>query len=75
MLANFAHITDLAHRALELGVVLGAIEGTFLVRVAAVNGSETAGANVELCKLVELDLHRVVGVALTLSLDLLGLDE
>lgn len=69
-------LTDLANGAdgaLELGVVLAAVEGARLEGRAAVDGRVGGGADVELGKLVELDLDSVVGVALALGLDLLCL--
>lgn len=73
MLANLAHLADPAGLALVLGVVLGAVKGALLVRRAAVDGAVAGRADLELGKLVKLDLDGVVGVALALSLVLLGL--
>lgn len=75
VLTDLANLTHRAHRALELGVVLGAVERTFLVRCAAVDGRVAGRANFKLGKLVEFDLHRVVRVALALRLGLACLFE
>jgi hypothetical protein len=73
VLANFADLADCADGALELGVVLAAVEGARLKARAAVDGRVAGGTDFELGKLVELDLDGVVGVALALRLDLLCL--
>jgi hypothetical protein len=73
MLANLADSADNAYCAFELGVILGSIKRTLFKRCAAVDGCVAGSADLEFGKLVELDLHRVVGIALTLSLGLPGL--
>lgn len=73
MLSNLANLADRAHRALVLGVVLGSVKRALLVRGAAVDGREAGSADLELGKLVELNLHGVVGVTLALRLGSLGL--
>lgn len=73
MLANFTHFTYPAHGALILGVIFGAIEGTLLVRSTAVDRRMAGCAHIKLGELVELDLNGIIGIALTLSLCLLGL--
>jgi hypothetical protein len=56
-----------------LFVVLGTSEGVGHTRRAAEDGSEGGGADIELGELIELDIDRILRVALALSLDLLGL--
>lgn len=73
MLANLAHFAHSAHRPLELGMILGAIEGAFFKWRAAVDGSVACGAHFELGKLVKFDFNSVVGVTLALSLHPLSL--
>jgi len=73
VLAHLAHLADLAHGALVLGMVLGAVKRALLVRSAAVDRGVTGGANFELGELVELDVHRIMRVPLALSLRLAGL--
>jgi hypothetical protein len=73
MLANFTHFAHAAHSALVLGVVLGAIKGTLLIRSTAVDGCMTGSTHIKLGELVEFNLNSIVRVALTLSLGLLGL--
>ncbi len=73
VLANLAHLADRTHRALVLGVVLGAIKRARLEGRAAVDGGVAGSTDLELGELVELDLYRVVRVALALSLGLLSL--
>lgn len=73
VLTDLAHLAHDAHCALVLGVVLGPVERALLKRRAAVDGRVAGRADLELGKLVELDLHRVVRVALALGLGLLGL--
>jgi hypothetical protein len=74
MLANLAHFANPADAALELGMVLGSIKRTLLERCATVDGSVAGGADLKLGKLVELDVYAVIGVSLTQSLGLLGLE-
>lgn len=74
MLANFAYLAYLTHGTLVLGVVLGAVKGTLLERCTAVDGGVTSSADLELGELIKLDLNRIVGVTLALSLCLLGLN-
>ena len=73
MLANLADLADRAHRALVLGMVFGPVKGAFLVCRSAVNRCVASSANLKFRKLVELDLYRVMRVALTLRLRFLGL--
>lgn len=73
MLADLAHLTDGAHGALVLGVVLGPVKRALLVRRAAVDWCVAGCADLELGELVELDLNLVVRVALSQCLGLLGL--
>jgi hypothetical protein len=73
MLANLTHFTYPAHGALILGVVLGAIEGTLLVRSTAVDRRMAGCAYIKLGELVKLNFNGVIRVALALSLGLLGL--
>lgn len=73
MLPYLAHLAHSAYGAFILGVVLGAVKGALLVGSAAVDGRVAGGADLELGKLIELDLHRVMWVALALRLGLLGL--
>jgi hypothetical protein len=73
MLANLTHLAHPADRALVLGVILGPVEGALLEGCSTVDGGVAGGTDLELGKLVELNLYRVVGVALALSLCLLGL--
>lgn len=68
MLAHLANLTHDADAALVFGMVLGPVKGAFLIRGAAVNGRVAGCADVELGKLVELDLNRVIRVPLALSL-------
>lgn len=73
VLADLAHLTDRAHRALVLGVVLGPVKRALLICGAAVDGRVAGGTDLELGELVELDLYVVMRVALSQSLCLLGL--
>lgn len=73
MLSDLANLADCAHRALVLGVVLGSVKCALLVRGTAVDGREAGSADLKLGKLIELDLHGVVRVALALRLGSLGL--
>jgi hypothetical protein len=73
MLTDLAYLADNAHRALVLGVVLGPIKGALLECRAAVDGRVASRADLELGEVVELDLYCIMGVALALSLSLLGL--
>ncbi len=75
MLADLAYFAHLAHAALVLGVVLGAVEGALLKRSTAVDGRVASRADLELGKLVELDLYGVVRIALALRLCFFGLRE
>ncbi len=71
--ADFGHVRYPAHAALVLLMVLGTSERIGHARRATEDGGEGGGADVELGKLVELDIDRILRVALTLRLDLLGL--
>jgi hypothetical protein len=73
VLSNLADLAHPADGALVLAVVLGAVKGALLVRGAAVDWRETRCADLELGELVKLNFDGVVGVALALSLDSLGL--
>jgi hypothetical protein len=73
MLANLTHFTHAAHSALVLGVVLGAIKGTLLIRSTAVDRCMASSAHIKLGELVKLNLNSIVRVAFALSLGLLGL--
>lgn len=73
MLANLTHIADPADCSLVLGVVLGPAERTYLERSAAVDGRVAGSTDLELGELIKLNLYRVVGVTLALSLCLLRL--
>ena len=75
MLANLTHLANLANRSLVLGVVLGPIERTRLERSATIDGRVASGTDIELSKLVKLDLYRVIGIALALSLGFLRLSR
>ncbi len=75
MLANLAHLADPADGALVLGVIFGAVKGTLLKGGTAVNGSVTGCADVEFGKLIKFDLYRVIWIALTQRLGLLGLSK
>lgn len=70
MLSDFAYLTHRANGTLVLVVVLGAVECTLLVGSPAVDGRVAGCADLKFSELVELNLHRVVGVALALRLDL-----
>lgn len=56
MLPDLANLAHHAYRSLVLGVVLGAVKGAFLERCAAVDRCVASRADLELSKLVELDL-------------------
>lgn len=71
--ANLGHLGYPADAALVLLVILGTSEGVGHARRATEDGSERGSADVELGELVELDIDRILRVALALSLDLLGL--
>lgn len=73
MLANLAHLAHLADHTLVPGVVLGTVEGTLLIRIAAVDWRETGTAYLELGELVKVDFNSVIGIPLALRLGLLGL--
>lgn len=73
MLANLTHFTNPTDASLVLGVVLGSVKCTFLVRRAAVDGGVARSAYLKLGKLIELNLNSIVGIALALSLGSLGL--
>lgn len=73
MLANLADLTHDANRALVLGVVLGPVECALLIRRAAVDWCVASRADIELGKLIELNLDRIIWVALALSLGSTGL--
>lgn len=73
ILPNLTHLADPAHLSLELGMVLRPVVRTLLVRRAAIDGRMAGGTYIELGELVELDLHRITGIALTLLLGLVGL--
>jgi len=75
MLAHLAHLANDAHSTFVLGVVLGAVERAFFVGRAAVDGSVAGCADFELGKLVELDLDRIMRVALALRLGFTGLKD
>lgn len=70
MLANLAYLTDLADCALVLGVVLGPVKGTLLVRGSAVDRGVAGGTDLKLSELVKFNLNRIVRVALALRLSL-----
>ena len=74
MLTNFADLADSANGTLVLGMILGAIKRALLVRRAAVNRGEACSAHLEFGELIKLDLYRVIGVALALSLCSAGLN-
>lgn len=71
--ADSAHFADLAHSALVLGLVLGAVEGTRDARLAGVDGRVARTADVELGKSVEFNVDGVSGRALSNGLELAGL--
>ena len=73
MLAHLTHSTNRTDAPLEPAVVLGPVKRAFLKRRAAVDGRVAGRAHLELGELVELDLDRVVRVALALSLCFAGL--
>ncbi len=73
MLANFTNLTHLAHQALVLGVVLGAVKGAFLKRRTAVDRAVTRRTNLKLGKLIKLDIYCVIRIALALGFRLFGL--
>lgn len=73
MLANLTNLADFAQSALILGVVFGSVKGALLVRRAAVNRSKAGGANLKLCKLIKLNINRIVRIALARRLGLLSL--
>jgi hypothetical protein len=73
ILPNLAHLADLANCALELRLILAAIERTGLEGAAAVDGRVGCGTDVKFGEMIELDFVRVVGVALARCLDLLCL--
>lgn len=73
MLANLTYFTNSADSALVLGVILRAIEGTLLICSTAIDRGMAGCAHIELGELVELNFNSIVGIALALSLGLLGL--
>lgn len=73
MLSNLANLADLAEGALVLGVVLGPVKRTLLVRRSAVNRGVAGSANLKLGELIKFNINSVVGVTLALSLGSLGL--
>lgn len=75
MLSNLADLADLANGSLVLRVVLGTIEGAFLVWSTSIDGAMAGSANVKLRKLIELDFDSVIRITLTLRLCLFGLKE
>jgi hypothetical protein len=56
MLPDLADLAHHAYRSLVLGVVLGPVKRAFLKRCAAVDRCVASRADLELSKLVELDL-------------------
>ena len=71
--ADFRDLGYPAEAALVLRVVLGAGEGVGHARGAAEDRGVGSSANVKLGELVELDVDRIRGVTLALSLDPAGL--
>lgn len=71
--ANLGHVGYLADATLVLLVVLSTSEGVGHARGAAEDRGEGGGTDIELGELVELDIDRILRVALALSLDLLDL--
>lgn len=74
MFANLAYLAHSAYCALELGVILGAIECTLFEWRATVDGTVAGSANLEFGELVKFNLDCVVGVPLALSFSLFGLE-
>jgi hypothetical protein len=70
LLTNLTYATDLAQRPLIPRVILAPVKRTALKAGAAIDGREGGGAHLELGELVELDLQRVVRIALALGLGL-----
>lgn len=70
MLAHLANLTNRAHCALVLAVVLGPVKCTFLVCCAAVNRGVASRTDLEFGELVEFDLYCVMWVTLAQSLGL-----
>lgn len=64
MLAHLTNLTDRAHRALVLAVVLGPVKGAFLVCRAAVDWRVAGRANLKFGKLIKLNLYCIVWVTL-----------
>lgn len=75
MLTNFTNLAHSTRSSLVFGVILGAIKSTLLVCSAPVDRGVTGSTNIELCKLVELNLDCIIGIPLTLGLGLLRLDK
>lgn len=67
MLSDLAHLADGADGALVLGVVLGPVERALLVCGAAVDRGMAGRTDLELGKLVILDLYRIMWVTLALG--------
>lgn len=66
MLSDLAHLADCADGTLVLGMVLGSVERTLLVRGTAVDGRVAGSTDLELGELVVFNLYRVMRVALAL---------
>jgi hypothetical protein len=71
--ANLGHLGYPADATPVSLVVSSASEGVGRARRAIEDRGERGGTDVELCKLVEFDIDRILWVALVLSLDFLGL--
>lgn len=69
VLPNLTNPTDRTYCSLEFGLVFASIESTDLEWRARVNRSERGSANVELGKLIKLNLVCIVGISFTSSLD------
>jgi hypothetical protein len=73
--SNLTHFANLAHSALVLGVIFGAIKCTLLIRCSTVDWGVAGSTNLKLGELIKLNVNRIVRVSLTLSLGLFGLSS
>ena len=70
VLPNFTNLTDSANTTFVLRLVFAAIKSTNLNSTTRINRCVGCRANVELGKLIKLNLNRICGVTFTLGLDL-----
>lgn len=66
MLTDLANFANPADSSLVFGMILGTIEGTFFVRCAAVDWCMAGSTNLELRKLIKLDVNGVVRISFAL---------